>query len=204
MSQSQRDRWAQYGAPDEAIVAAVAEQRGFVLHMLGSRRWEAEDVLAQVALDMVASMPRWVAVPQRPRPSLGSWARGVAVRTFYVWVRSPGAGHGPGGMPLVSAEALAEQGVTLPATAPEPVREDETRTARRAIVRAVRQLVMAQPGGAADWHAMVTPEGHVRGKSARATLGLLLEVADPTGNLRRRAGLLVRGPAGDAGASHAA
>jgi len=203
MSQSQRDRWAQYGAPDDAIVAAVAEQRGFVLHMLGSRRWEAEDVMAQVALDMVASMPRWVAVPQRPRPSLGAWARGVAVRTFYAWVRSPGAGNGPGGTALVSAEELSEQGVSLPATSVEPARDDEAATARRAIVHALRQLVMAQPGGAAEWDSMVTPEGTVRGKAARARLGVLLEVADPTGSLRRTAGLLAGGPVGGMG-THAA
>lgn len=204
MSKSQRDRWAQYGAPDDAIVAAVAEQRGFVLHMLGSRRWEAEDVMAQVAMDMVAAMPRWVAVPQRPRPSLGAWARGVAVRTFYAWVRSPGAGLGPGGMPLVSAEELAEHGVRLPASTVEPAPDDEAGTACRAIVHALRQLVMAQPGGAAAWDSMVTPEGSLRGKTARARLGILLELSDPTGNLRRTAGLLARGPAGDAGASRAA
>lgn len=202
MSGERRDRWLRYGAPDQAIVAAVAEQRSFVMRMLGSRRWEAEDVMAQLALDMVASMPRWVAVPQRPRPALGAWARGVAVRTFYAWVRSPGAGRGPGGTALVSTDVLAERGVVV--SAPHQEWADELSSGRWVLVNRLRQAAMQQPGGAATWDAMVTADGRVRGKAALAQLRLLLEVADPSGNLRRTAGLTGRWQRVDAGATDAA
>lgn len=198
----ERDRWLPHGASDEAIVAAVAEQRRFVMHMLGSRRWEADDVMAQLALDMVASMPRWVAVPQRPRPRLGAWARGVAVRTFYAWVRSPGAGRGPGGTTMVSAEALAERGVSL--REPRSEADQDLGHVRGTLVDRMRQVVMQQPGGAAKWDAMVAADGRVRGRVALAQLRLLLEVADPTGSLRATAGLSSRGPLTSTGAADAA
>lgn len=201
---SERDRWIEFGASDEAIVAAVAEQRRFVMHMLGARRWEAEDVMSQLALDMVASMPRWVAVPQRPRPVLGAWARGVAVRTFYAWVRSPGAGRGPGGTSLVSTEALAERGVAILEPTGGRSSLEPCVQVRGALVNRLRQLAMLQPGGAAAWDAMVTAEGRVRGKDALAKLRLLLEVADPGGNLRRTAGFGTSIQSGDAGAANAA
>lgn len=199
---SGRDQWIEYGASDEAIVAAVSEQRRFVLHMLGSRRWEAEDVMAQLALDMVASMPRWVAVPQRPRPALGAWARGVAVRTFYAWLRGPGTGHAPDGSAIVSTDVLQERGWS--AAAAEAVPVDELSGLRGALVGRLRQVVMQQPGGAAVWESMVTPDGRVRGKAALARLRLLLEVADPTGSLRRTAGLTSSEQLREAGAAHAA
>lgn len=170
---------------DAEIVAALEEQRGFVRHLLGSRRWETEDVMAQVALDLVASLPRWRAAD--PRPSLGAWARGVAVRTFYAWLRSPGAGRGPGGTQLVSADALAEAGVAVQPRLAPPA-PAEVADGQRELVTRLRQAVLAQPGGAARWAAMVGEDGRVRGQRATATLRLLLEIVDPDGTLRAVAG----------------
>ena len=200
MSDTQHDRWLEFGASDAEISAAVVRQRGSVMRMLGSRRWEAEDVMAQLALDMVVSMPRWAKL--RPRPELGAWAHGVAVRTFYTWIRSTGTGQGPGGAAMLSSDDLAEHGFDLVAPARDFV--DAGPSVRTALVKRLRQAVMMQPGGAATWDALVTTDGRVRGSAALAQLRLLLEVADPSGTLRRTAGLTQQLQRGDAGATNAA
>lgn len=178
---------AEFGITEGDFVAACDEQRGFVMHLLGSRRWEADDVMAQLALDLLKSLPRWAATVEHP--CLGAWARGVAVRTFYAWLRSPGAGRGPGGVALVSAEALAEIGTEIEVRSLDRDRASSTaQLRRRELADRLREAMLAQPGGAAQWARMVTPDGQVRGKTARAALQMLLEVIDPDGGMRRAAG----------------
>lgn len=89
---------------------------------------------------------------------------------------------------MVSTELLAERDVSLPSRAEEPATAS-TRT-RCEIVQRLRQAVLQQPGGAAEWDAMVNADGRVRGKVANARLRMLLEVIDPAGSLRRTAGVL--------------
>lgn len=176
---------ADFGVTERDFVAALEEQHGFVMHLLGSRRWEADEVMAQLALDLLKSLPRWAAAPEHPR--LGAWAHGVAVRTFYTWLRSPGAGRGPGGGALVSADALADVGAEIE----EPGERGSSSAAevhRRRLADRLREATLAQPGGAARWARMVTPDGQVRGKTARAALRLMLELVDPDGSMRTAAG----------------
>ncbi|CAM3422710.1 hypothetical protein OCAE111667_09240 [Occultella aeris] len=177
---------AEFGITEGDFVAACDEQRGFVMHLLGSRRWEADDVMAQLALDLLKSLPRWAAAPEHP--CLGAWAHGVAVRTFYSWLRSPGAGRGPGGSALVSAEALADVGAEIEEPPSRGRGSSTTQLMRRQLADRLREAMLAQPGGAAQWARMVTPDGQVRGKTARAALQVLLEVVDPDGAMRRAAG----------------
>lgn len=176
----------EFGVTEEEFVGALEEQRGFVMHLLGNRRWEAEDVMAQLALDLLRSLPRWAAAPEHP--ALGAWARGVAVRTFYTWLRSPGAGRGPCGSVLVSADALAEVGAELETPASQGPGASSAQGPRRRLAACLREAMLAQPGGAAQWARMVTPEGRVRGKAARAALQVMVEMVDPDGSMRRSAG----------------
>ena len=178
--------FSEYGITPQELKAALDEQTPFLLYKLGSRRWELDDIQAQVAYETVKSLPSW---DRGGRPRLAAWAHGVASRVFLEWCRSAGAGRGPGGTSLISADSLAEDGVEFVAVT--PFEEDERTQARYTLICRLQQAVLSQPGGAIAWREMVTDDYKVRGRTAAARLQFLLAVVvDPDGTLRRAAGLL--------------
>lgn len=172
---------ASFGVSEAEVCDAIAQQTPFVLGLLKARRWDADEVLAQIACDVIASLPRWDAAG---RPTLAAWARGVATNTFRTWLRSAGNRRlGPAS--IISREELEDAGVDYVA---EPEQADPRAPARIALAKKVEAVVFRLPDGGEKWAALVADGGRVRGTAAAAYLRLCVEIADPDGSLRRAAG----------------
>ena len=178
---------ARYGVTEAEYCAALAEQRPFIASQLGRARWsEHEELMAQVAYEILKSLHRWDEVG---RPKLAAWAHSVARNVFLAWCRSPGAGSGPGKTTLVSAERLAEDGVEFVAV--EPHASDDIAQSRVVLAQRLQEVIISSPDGAMLWRELFTPEGQVRGRTAHARIMQHTEVVvDPDCALRRAAGLL--------------
>lgn len=176
---------SEFGLTEAEVLDALAQQRPYVCHLLGSRRWETDDLMAQVAFEVLDSLPRW---ERAGRPVLGAWARRVARIAYLEWTRSPGSGRGPAGTGAVeSLEEMGERGVELVEEHPEPM--TGRRAARIRLAALIEQAMLAEPGGAAAWSRLLTPEGRPRGQRARRRLCALAQQVDPGGELHRQAGL---------------
>lgn len=167
----------QYSLDDADIVAALREQEPYVRSWLLTRGQAngVDDVMGQVAEELLRSLPRWNAAG---RPKLGAWARGVATNSMRTWMRSPGAGNGPGGR-FVSLDALAEAGFDVAA----PVMDFSHTAVACALVTALEAHVLSAKNGAATWAQLVGVDGRPRGQRACARLRQELGHADPLGAL---------------------
>lgn len=176
---------SEFGITSAELMAALNEQRPFLLHQLGNRRWDIDNIEGQVAYELIRSLRRW---DECGRPRLAAWAHTVAKNVFLTWCRSPEAGVGPRRSTLVSADALAEEGVEFVAL--EPVAQGDEVHARHVLMFRLQEYVLSRPGGADTWRELVTEDYEVRGRTAAARLMQLIELAvDPDGALRRAAGL---------------
>lgn len=175
----------QWGIAPTDLKAALEEQRPFLLWQLNGRRWALDELEAQVAYEMVRSLRRW---DECGRPRLAAWAHTVARNVFLAWCRSPDAGTGPGGTTIVSANALAEDGVEFVGVERDEL--DGAAQARQALVCRLQEFVLSRPGGADTWRELVTDDYQIRGRTAAARLQQYIELfVDPDGELRRAAGL---------------
>lgn len=175
---------SEFDLTESELLDAIAQQRPYVRHLLGTRRWETEDLMAQVAFEVLDSLPRW---ERAGRPVLGAWARRVARIAYLEWTRSPGSGRARDGSRTESLEELGEYGVELVEEPPEPM--TSRRAARIRLAALIEQALLAEPGGAAAWARLLTPEGQPRGQRARRRLCALAQQVDPDGDLHRQAGL---------------
>ena len=167
---------ADYGISEAEWTEAVALAQRAVRRRMFSmgRGYRAEDAVALVSSELWWSLPRWATTS--PRPALAAWARSHASsrNTISRWEREEDPLRAPGDLAMVLLDALPADGLVMD---PHPVRRGSQDA--RAIVHELRERVLSQPGGAAQWDWIVANVEHeTRGRRARAAaLAVLHDMA---------------------------
>ncbi len=166
------------------LAGAVAEQEPLVRRLIASsgRAGDLDLVLGEVLSTVWLKLDTWRAMD--PRPALGAWVHGVAVRSVSEWRRRDMTKRGgAGGRVQEIALDIADLPIEVPAPEADSHGEiDEQMAALSAALRVLHAAVVARPGGTSAWRRQVAEANQEqRGQVLRDELRVFLSraVTDP-------------------------
>ncbi len=168
------------------LAGAVAEQEMLVRRLIASsgRSGDLDLVLGQVLSTAWVKLDSWRAMA--PRPPLGAWVHGVAVRSVSEWRRRDMTKRG-GASGRVQEVGVDIADLPVEVIAPDHDTGDEVDEQMAALSAALRVLhtaVVCRPGGTAAWRRLVAEAMQDRrGQVLREELRVFLTEAtsDPGG-----------------------
>ncbi|HEY0188164.1 MAG TPA: hypothetical protein VGC67_11805 [Cellulomonas sp.] len=168
------------------LSGAVAEQEPMVRRMIAAcgRGGDLDLVLGLVLSTAWLKLDSWRAMT--PRPALGAWVHGVAVRSVAEWRRRDMTKRGgAGGRVQEVAVDIADLPVeAIPTPDTDSGEVDEQMAALSAALRVLHTAVVARPGGTSAWRRLVCEAMQERrGEVLRDELRVFLDGAstDPAG-----------------------